>query len=202
MAAYVPTPYPSAVKLLNLCELSKEDIIVDLGSGEGAIPALAAFVFGSKKAVGVELDSARIWRSRQTANALRLGLDRVEFLRGDALSLDLGQFDVVTIFQSQETIERLLGKLFVELRRGARVVSYLLPLGTMSPLKFVRPARIEYPFYLYKAPLEYLSQDEAVEMLDEIAQFAERSEREWALVSSTSNSQTSNGWCPSAQGPA
>ena len=143
VAVYVPTPYPSAVKLLQLCELSHDDVLVDLGSGEGAIPALAAFVFGLKKAVGVELDSARIERSRRTATALRLGPDRVEFLWGDGLSLYLGQFDVVTIFQSQETISRLLSKLFEELRPGARVVSYLLPLGTMSPLKFVRPARID-----------------------------------------------------------
>jgi hypothetical protein len=126
-----------------------------------------------------------VGKSRQTADALRLDRDRVEFLWGDIFSLDLGRFDVVTIFQSQETIGRLLRKLFVELGDGARVVSYLLPLGTMSPLKLVRPARIEYPFYLYRAPLEYLGEEEAVRLLREMAGFAEGSEREWALVSAS-----------------
>ena len=173
------------VRLLRLCELSSQDVLVDLGSGEGTIPALAAFVFGSKKAVGIELDSARVGRSRQMADALRLGRDRLEFLWGDLFSLDLGQFDVVTIFQSQDIISGLLRKLFVELRQGARVVSYLLPLGTMSPLKLVRPERVVYPFYLYRAPLEYLGEEEAVKMLREMAGFAEGAEKEWALVSAS-----------------
>jgi hypothetical protein len=182
---HVSTPYPSVVKLLQLCELAPDDVLVDLGSGEGAIPALAALVFGVRKAVGVEVDPALVGRSRETATALRLGADRLEFVLGDMFSLDLGKFDVVTIFQSQEIIGRLLRKLFAELGDGARVVSYLLPLGTMSPLKLVRPARIEYPFYLYKAPLEYLGDDEAVRLLREMAGFAEGAEREWALVSSS-----------------
>jgi SAM-dependent methyltransferase len=184
-APHVSTPYSSVVKLLRLCELAPQDVLVDLGSGEGAVPALAAFVFGAKRAVGIELDSTMVGRSQEMASALRLGRDRVEFLRGDIFSLDLGEFDVVTIFQSQETIARLLRKLFAELRRGTRVVSYLLPLGSMSPLKLVRPARVEYPFYLYTAPLEYLGEEEAVRMLREIAGFAEGSEREWALVSAS-----------------
>ena len=185
MSPHVPAPLPSVVKLLLMCELSSDDVLVDLGSGEGTIPALASFVFGVRKAVGVELDLARVGRSRQTAGALRLASDRLEFLGGDIFSLDLGQFDVVTIFQSQEMIARLLRKLFAELHQGARVASYLLPLGTMSPLKLVRPARIEYPFYLYRPPLEYLTEGEAVRMLREIAGFAEGSEKEWALVSAS-----------------
>ena len=182
---HVSTPYSSVVKLLQLCELVPDDVLVDLGSGEGAIPALAALVFGVRKAVGVELDPALVGRSRETATALRLGADRLEFVLGDMFSVDLGKFDVVTIFQSQEIIGRLLRKLFAELGDGARVVSYLLPLGTMSPLKLVRPARIEYPFYLYKAPLEYLGDDEAVRLLRKMAGFAEGAEREWALVAAS-----------------
>lgn len=182
---HVSTPYASVVKLLQLCRLTSDDVLVDLGSGEGAIPSLAALVFGARKAVGVELDPALVAKSRETASALRLGADRVEFILGDMFSLDLGEFDVVTIFQSQDNIGRLLRKLFSELGDGARVVSYLLPLGTMSPLKLVRPARIEYPFYLYEAPLEYLDDEEAVGLLRKVAGFAEGAEREWALVSAS-----------------
>jgi len=182
---HVSTPYSSVIKLLRLCELSPGDVLVDLGSGEGAVPALAAFVFGAKRAVGIELDSALVGRSQEMASALRLDRDRLEFLSGDIFSIDLGEFDVITIFQSQEIISRLLLKFLAELRHGTRVVSYLLPLGSMSPLKLVRPARVEYPFYLYTAPLEYLGEEEAVQMLREIAGFAEGSEREWALVSAS-----------------
>jgi hypothetical protein len=43
----------------------------------------------------------------------------------------------------------------------------------MSPLKLVRPERVEHPFYLYRAPQEYLGEEEAVQVLREMAGFAE-----------------------------
>jgi len=186
-SARVPTPYQSAVRLLQLAEAGPEDVLVDLGSGDGTIPNLAALVFGVKKAWGVEMDREGVKRSQEIARALGLTRDKVEFVCGDMFSLGLEGFSVVTIFQSEDAVEKLLGKLMTELVPGARVVSYLLPLGTMSPLRMVRPSKVAHPFYLYRAPVEYLDQADSVRLLEEISGHAEGAEREWAEVSAVAN---------------
>jgi hypothetical protein len=183
LPSHVPTPYASVVRLLQVAGAGPDDVLVDLGSGDGTIANLAALVFGVKKAWGVELDPEKVERSREVSRAMALGEDRVEFICGDMLELDLRGFDVVTVFQSQEAIEMLLGRLTTDLVAGARVVSYLLPLGTMSPLRMVRPSKVSHPFYLYQAPLECMGARESAELLGEISKFAEGSEKEWTLVS-------------------
>lgn len=183
--SHVPTPYASVVKLLQFAGAGPEDVLVDLGSGDGTVANLAAMVFGVRKALGVELDQVEVDKAREVSRALALGEDRVEFVCGDMFDLPLEGYDVVTVFQSQEAIERLVPKLARELSPGTRVVSYLLPLGTMSPLRLVRPSRVSHPFYLYEAPLESLDAEESSGLLGEISAFAEGSEREWAAVAAS-----------------
>lgn len=183
--SHVPTPYTSVLKLLELSRAGPEDVLIDLGSGDGTITNLAALVFGVKKAWGIELDPQEVDKAKEIARALALGEDKVEFICGDMFELDLEGFDVITVFQSQEAIEKLLRKLELELVRGTRVVSYLLPLGTMSPLRLAKPSKVAYPFYLYEAPLEFLDAEGSAGLLDEISKNAEGSEKEWALVSAS-----------------
>lgn len=181
---HIPTPYASVIEMLTLAKAGPKDVLVDLGSGDGTITNLAALIFKVRKAYGIELHKPEVDKAREMAKELFLG-DRVEFICGDMFELDLERFDVITIFQSQEAIERLLTKLMSEPVSGTRIVSYLLPLGGLSPLRLVRPSKVSHPFYLYEAPLEYLDAEASATLLGEISKFAEGSEKEWARVSSS-----------------
>jgi protein-L-isoaspartate O-methyltransferase len=170
----ISTPLPSAVKMLELCCLFPGEVMADLGSGDGRIPILAASLFHASRAVGIEKDPDLAERSSSLVRTL--GLDEnVEIVCGDLLDADLSEFDAITLFQSQEASERLVPKLLRELRAGTRVVSYLLPLGSYSPLKLLKPSGVHHPFYLYVAPILPLDGDGALALLREIARHAEES---------------------------
>jgi hypothetical protein len=132
-------------------------------------------------AVGVESDSLVVEQCTKKVREIGLA-GRVEFLCRDMFSVDLGEFDAITIFQSQAAVERLAEKLRAEVHGRARIVSYLSPLGGFSPLRLLKPAKLVYPFYLYAAPLQYLDEFDSADLLQKLAKFRSASEIEWARV--------------------
>ena len=174
-------PFGRVLDMLELCALASDDILIDLGSGDGRIPILGALLFGISRTIGVESDDLALEESSRRAGELGLS-EGIEFLHRDMFSLDLGEFDVITIFQSQDAVERLALKLQNEVHDGARIVSYLIPLGGLSPLRMLKPARIEYPFYVYSAPLKFLDESESVRLLKALEKFGGASEIEWCEV--------------------
>lgn len=121
-APYVPTPQYVVGHMLELADVTAEDTVFDLGSGDGRIVLTAAKAFGAR-GVGVEIDSALVERARR--NARRAGVaDRVTFRRGDLFETDLRPATVVTLYLWPTMNNRLLPKLRNELAPGTRVVSH------------------------------------------------------------------------------
>ena len=126
-APYVATPRRTARQMLELADVGSEDVVYDLGSGDGRVLWLAAQEFGAR-AVGVEIDPFRYAWTKIMIRFKRLG-GRVEVTRADFFKVDLSSATVVTAYLLRDTNRKLMGKLTRELRPGARVVSrkYIFP---------------------------------------------------------------------------
>jgi ubiquinone/menaquinone biosynthesis C-methylase UbiE len=124
---FVPTD-PSIVNaMLTLAGVTRDDVVYDLGCGDGRIVIAAAKEFGAR-GVGVDLDPRRIQEARAHADRAGVG-DRVTFRVEDVLDADIRNATVVTLFLSPELNARLRPKLLSELRP----VRVLCPTATASP---------------------------------------------------------------------
>jgi len=128
---YVPTPTAVVETMLRLAQITPQDVVYDLGSGDGRIVITAAQRFGAR-GIGVELDPALVRRAR--ADAVKAGVqDTVTFSQADLFKTDLSQATVVTLYLSPSINLRLESKLRRELRPGARIVSHRFPIGAWKP---------------------------------------------------------------------
>jgi SAM-dependent methyltransferase len=124
---YVPTPPAVVVKMLEIARVTKDDIVYDLGSGDGRIVIMAAQRFGTR-GVGVEIDPDLVREAHQ--NAQRAGVaDRVQFLLQDLFETDLRAATVVTLYLMESVNLQLRPKLWRELQHGTRVVSHDFSMG-------------------------------------------------------------------------
>jgi SAM-dependent methyltransferase len=121
-APYVPTPEHIALRMLQLADVSGQDVVYDLGSGDGRIVILAATEFGAR-GVGVEIDSQLVQKARR--NAERAGVSHlVEFRQGNLFDVSLEDATVVSLYLWPDMNNRLRPKLRRELDPGDRVVSH------------------------------------------------------------------------------
>ena len=128
---YVVTPIPVVNEMLRLAQPLPGDILIDLGSGDGRIVINAAKEFGIK-AVGIEIDPELVNKSKM--NALRAGVGRlVEFRRQDLFTVVLRPYSILTMYLLPEINQRLLPKIFREMRPGSRVISHDFDMGEWLP---------------------------------------------------------------------
>ena len=128
---YVQTPHEVVAQMLRLAGVGRNDVVYDLGSGDGRLVIAAARDFGAR-GVGVEIDPKLVALSVEAA--LREGVgDRVTFREGDLFKTDLSDATVVTLYLSTSINLRLRPKLVRELQPGARVVSHAFAMGDWNP---------------------------------------------------------------------
>ena len=128
---YIATPQPLVDAMLKLARVTKDDVVYDLGCGDGRIVITAARVYGAH-GVGVDIDPDRIKES--IANAKAAGVsDRVRFVVQDLFETDLRPATVVALYLLPSLNERLRPRLMAQLRPGSRVVSNSFPIGNWEP---------------------------------------------------------------------
>ncbi len=128
---YEPTPHSVVTEMLKLAQVGANDVVYDLGCGDGRIVIAAAKQFGAR-GVCVDIDPKRIRESR--ANAERSGVaERIVFLTQDLFETSLGDATVVTLFLWPEVNLKLRPKLWRELKPGTRVLSYVHSMGDWRP---------------------------------------------------------------------
>jgi len=133
---FAPTQQPVADAMLKLARVSANDIVYDLGSGDGRILILAAQKYGAR-GVGIEIDPRLVEISREVAREGEVA-DRVTFVEGDLFTADISAATIVTLYLSTSVNERLEPKLRRELRPGTRVVSHQFGIGNWTPIETVR----------------------------------------------------------------
>jgi protein-L-isoaspartate O-methyltransferase len=128
---FITTPDHVVERMLALAGTSADDLVMDLGSGDGRIVIAAARKFGAR-GLGVEIDARLVAQARE--NARRAGVaERVTFEEGDVLRTDLGRATVVTIYLLPFLIDKLQPKMLQELRPGARIVTHAFPMVGWRP---------------------------------------------------------------------
>ncbi|MCC6535728.1 MAG: class I SAM-dependent methyltransferase [Burkholderiales bacterium] len=119
---YVPTPQTIVDRMLQLAAVSKDDVVVDLGSGDGRIVRTAAKVYGAS-GFGVDIDRELVERSNAAAKSEGLGA-RAVFVQQDVFKADIRKATVVTLYVLPEMMVGLRPKMLSELRPGTRIVSH------------------------------------------------------------------------------
>ena len=127
LAPFVPTPQEVVDRMLELAEVTKDDIVYDLGCGDGRIVITAAKKYGAR-GVGVDINPQRIAESN--ANAQKAGVeDLVEFILQDAMTVDVSKATVVTLYLLSSSNLKLRPILTTQLQPGARIVSHAFSMG-------------------------------------------------------------------------
>lgn len=134
---FVVSPQEVVDAMLALAKVGKDDVVYDLGCGDGRIVVAAAARYGAR-GVGIDIDPLPLIQAR--ANARRAGVtERVTFKRGDFFEADLRPATVVTLYLFTEVNRRLLPKLRSELAPGSRIVSHKFDMGeAWTPEQTVR----------------------------------------------------------------
>jgi len=128
---FVTTPHKVVKEMLKLAEVKKDDVVYDLGSGDGRVVIAAARDFGAR-GVGIELDKALVTESTTNAREAVVA-ERVKFLEEDFFVSDLSTATVVTVYLLPELNIRLIPKFLKELKPGSRVVSHRWEMGKWKP---------------------------------------------------------------------
>src|SRR5215470_1631551 len=117
---WLPTPDAMVTRMLEAAKTNRDDVVHDLGAGDGRIPIAAAREFGAR-AVGIEYDADLAALARR--NAERAGVaDKVAIVRGDIFSEDFSKATVVTLYLLPELNQQLRPRL-LQMKPGTRVVS-------------------------------------------------------------------------------
>jgi len=137
--------------MLKLANAGPDDIVYDLGCGDGRILIIAVKEFGVKKAVGVEIREDKVREAIE--NAQKAGvLDKVTIIHGDMFEIDVSEATIVTLFLLTSVNEKLKPKLEKELKPGTRVVSHEFRIPGWKPKEVIEVRDnnfISHTLYLY-----------------------------------------------------
>ncbi len=154
---FAATPEPIVVQMLKLASVQKNDVLYDLGSGDGRIVITAAQKFGAR-AFGYEIDPSLVRKSREEIQKQKLeNLAVVE--ERNMYRLDLSRGSVITLYLSPEANLKLVPQL-QKMQPGSRVVSYKYriegykPLVTHKVWTQEKGTMREHTIWLYTIPLE------------------------------------------------
>lgn len=166
-SVWAPTPDRLITRMLQMADTGPNDVVIDLGSGDGRIPVMAAKQFGAR-GIGVEFDADLVAYSIRLAE--RRGVaERATFIRQDLFETDLSQASVVAMYIGPEVTMKLRPKL-LSLKPGTRVVTHQFTMGDWEPDEM---ARVENaPGYLWVVParvegrwrLQFADQHFAIDM--------------------------------------
>ncbi len=152
LAPYIPTPEDVVERMLRLADVTRQDVVYDLGCGDGRIPIAAAKKYGAR-GVGVDIDPKLVAQAR--ANAKSEGVEAlVEFRVENAMTTDVSPATVVTLFLLSSSNEKLKPMLTRQLKPGARIVSHAFSMGREWPAdkvdQFVSARGDEVTLYLWR----------------------------------------------------
>ena len=116
------TSKSTAIRICKLANIKKDDLIYDLGSGDGTALIVAAKDFGAK-GVGIEIEPTRALISRFLIKKNNLE-DKIKIKRQNFFAVNLSNADVIFLYLVPKTLEKLIPKFKKELKKGTRVISY------------------------------------------------------------------------------
>jgi len=148
----VPTPYIPSTRgnvdeMLRLAGVTSNDVVFDLGSGDGRIVIAAARDYGAR-GVGIDIDPVLVRESSENARRAGVG-ERTEFRHSDIFAVDLREATVVTMYLLSGLVAKLEPKLLAELKPGTRIVAHDYGFPKWQP---DRKLQISKTYMLYVVP--------------------------------------------------
>ncbi len=134
LAPFVPTPPEVVRKMLELARVGPEDVVYDLGCGDGRVLFTAVNEFGVKKAVGYELREDLYHKVVQEIERWSLQ-GRIRVFNEDLFEADLSEATVITLYLTTYGNDRLEPKLRREARYGTRIISHDFSIQTWQAMK-------------------------------------------------------------------
>jgi SAM-dependent methyltransferase len=152
LAPYSATPPEVVLRMLKLAGVGPGDVVYDLGCGDGRIVIAAAQTFGAR-GVGIDINPKLIAQAQ--ANARQAGVaERATFRVQDAMTVDVSEATVVTLYLLSASNVKLRPILTRALRPGARIVAHNYPIGDWEPDHvdtFTDAAGLTRTLFLWKA---------------------------------------------------
>ncbi len=165
---FVPTPQDVVDKMLELAEVTKDDLIYDLGCGDGRIVVTAAKKYGCR-AIGYDIDPNRVKESRANVAKNNVG-HLVSIEQKDIFTLDLSTANVITLYLLPKLNVKLIPQL-EKLKPGSRIVSHDFSMEGVKPDKAVKLTSNEddyhHDIYLWTIPLKKIPKAEVPELLND-----------------------------------
>jgi SAM-dependent methyltransferase len=156
---FIPTPQPVVEKMLEAAKVTKDDVVYDLGCGDGRIVCTAARKYGCKS-YGFDIDPDRIKDSEANKAREKKDIQRlITFEKKDIFTLDLGKATVVTLYLLPVLNEKLIPQL-KKLKPGSRIVSHSFPMKGVKPdkgypIKADDGEGFKHDVYLWTTPLQF-----------------------------------------------
>jgi trans-aconitate methyltransferase len=149
---FIPTPADAINAMLDLAELTPEDVVYDLGCGDGRLLIQAAVRFGCS-GVGVDVDASLLETARQQTQQSGVD-DKLTFVQGNLFEVEIRPATVVFIYLLPHLNLRLRPRLLTELRPGSRVVSHQFDMDNWPPDLTLRlePSEEDSVLYLWRVP--------------------------------------------------
>ena len=127
---WIPTPPALITALLRAARVTKDDIVYDLGAGDGRIPIAAGKEFGAR-AIGIEYDANMAELARRNARRAGVG-ERVQIITGDIFKENFSTATVVTMYLLPD-LNLKLRPLLLEMKPGTRIASHAFTMGDWEP---------------------------------------------------------------------
>ena len=151
-APFVSSPQDVVRKMLEVAKASKDDVLCDLGCGDGRILTTAVKDFGVKAAVGYEIREDLFKTASAEVQKQNL-LEKVRIFNKDLFSADLKETTLITLYLTTYANERLKPKLRAEARPGSRIVSHDFMINGWKPTR--KENYNEHTIYVYSIPESY-----------------------------------------------
>lgn len=146
-APYVPTPQIVVDRMLDMAGITADDLLYDLGSGDGRLVITAAQ--RGARGVGIEIEPELVELSDRNAAAAGVS-DRVEFRQADLFQTDFSDATVVTLYLLPEVNLQLRPLLLRQLKPGTRIISHSFDMGDWEPEEVVTVRGPQKLHILYK----------------------------------------------------
>ena len=128
---YVPTPQPVVDRMLEMAQVTKDDVVYDLGCGDGRMVVTAAKKYGAR-GVGVDIDPQRIKESNENAKSAGV-TDKVKFSIKDLFTMEFGEANVLTMYLLPDVNLKLRPKILSDMKPGSRIVSHSFDMDEWKP---------------------------------------------------------------------
>ena len=129
---FVPSDQDNVERMLKLAQLKDDDVVVDLGSGDGRIVLTAARMNRKLRGFGVDVDEKLVQESNAAARAEGVA-DRVQFFHRNAFDADLREATVIAMWLWPEFQLLLRPLILAQARPGTRIITNLWDLGSWKP---------------------------------------------------------------------